>query len=197
MDKYSRYYGIGIFCLMIALSLILFVQMIMPVVQNINKASDDLESVNKTLVNKQQEQQIVKSKLQQLRNSISNMSKKIYSPSERDLGNDTLFFTLYSDLIEMIKSNSIKVKSMEYYYNPSDDAFVKYGKDIYFVCAIDMELISNYVNLGKFIQDIYQYPYYMSILKLNVKPYPKDKKILITNITLRLYTRTSPNELVQ
>ena len=99
--------------------------------------------------------------------------KKIYSPVESDLGNDTLFFTLYNDLIEMIHANSVKIKSIDYSYNPASDKFVEFGKDVYFVCDVDMELVSNYVNLGKLIQDIYQYPYYIKINEMDIKPYEK------------------------
>lgn len=194
MDKYSRYYGIGVFAIAIALSAVLGTQLIMPGVTNITKAINDVKAKKETLVQKQQAKQNVEKKKKQLQNSVINAQKKIYAPADFDLGNDSLFFTLYTDLIEMIKSNSIKVKSMEYSYNPKDDQFVTNGKDVYFVSEIDLELITNYVNFGKFIQDIYQYPYYIKILKLNVKPYPKDKKVLIANMGLRLYARTVPEE---
>ena len=57
-----------------------------------------------------------------------------------------------------------------------------------------MEIVSNYINLGKLIQDIYQYPYYIRINSLSVKPYEKDKKILLSNLSLRLYAHTAPEE---
>ena len=66
------------------------------------------------------------------------------------------------------------------------------GKDKYFVCDVKMDLISNFVNLGKLIQDIYQYPYFTKIESLSIKPYEKDKKILLTKLTLRLYAHTDP-----
>ena len=81
---------------------------------------------------------------------------------------------------------------MEYTYNPEGDSFVQFGKDVYFVCEVQMELVSNYVNLGKLIQDIYQYPYYIKVNHINIEPYQKDKKILISDVSLRLYAHTSP-----
>ena len=106
---------------------------------------------------KKKELQIVKNKIKKIQSSISSSQKKIFSPLESDLGNDSLFFTLYNDLIEMVHSNSVKIKSINYAYNPQGDEFVKFGKDVYFVCDIEMDLVSNYVNLGKLIQDVYQY----------------------------------------
>ncbi len=86
---------------------------------------------------------------------------------------------------------------MEYKYNPEGDAFVKFGQDVYFVCDINMELVSNYTNLGKLIQDIVQYPYYIKINRIQVHPYEKDKKILISDVSLRLYAHTAPVEPLQ
>ena len=94
----------------------------------------------------------------------------------------------------MLHANNVKIKSIDYTYNPSSDSFVQFGKDVYFVCDVNMQIVSNYVNLGKFIQDIYQYPYYIRINNIDVKPYQKDKKILISDISLRLYAHTSPDE---
>ena len=95
----------------------------------------------------------------------------------------------------MLHANTVKIKSINYTYNPADDEFVKFGKDIYFVCDVNMELASNYTNLGQLIQELYQYPYYIRINSLDIKPYAKDKKILITNLSLRLYAHTEPQEI--
>ena len=58
------------------------------------------------------------------------------------------------------------------------------------------EALQYSLNLGKLIQDIYQYNYYVKINDVEVTPYPKDKKILITKLGLRLYARTEPDEQV-
>ena len=108
------------------------------------------------------------------------------------MGDDTLFFTLYNDTLELIHSNSVKIKTIDYTYNPKDDPFVLSGRNDYFVSDVKMELVSNYINLGKLIQEIYQYPYFIKIVEIDIKPYEKDKKILLTHMTLRLYAHTDP-----
>lgn len=195
MEKYKRYYGIMIFCVAaFALIYISYIIIIMPKVdllKNLNAEIEQKESIYKA---KQSELTIVKNKIKKIKDSVSGAQKKIYSPIESDLGNDTLFFTLYNDIIEMVHANGVKIKSIDYTSNPESDEFVKFGKDVYFVCDVNMELVSNYVNLGKLIQDIYQYPYYIKINDLNVKPYNKDKKVLISTLNLRLYAHTAPDE---
>lgn len=194
MDKYKRYYGILTFLTIVAIVILISFKLIAPAVTSLKSVNNSISQKQTILKDKQKELQIVQNKIKKIKDSISGSQKKIYSPVESDLGNDTLFFTLYNDVIEMIHTNSVKIKSINYTYNPETDEFVKFGKDIYFVCDVNMELVSNYVNLGKLIQDIYQYPYYIKINELEIKPYEKDKKVLITNLSLRLYAHTEPDE---
>ena len=192
MENYKKYYGIIIFIIVLAILFLLASKLVLPKFEQLNTIKSNLTLKEKELGRKKKELVTVQSKLKKLKDSISGSQKKIYSPVESDLGNDTLFFTLYNDIIEMIHANSIKIKSIDYKYNPETDEFVKFGKDVYFVCDINMELVSNYTNLGKLIENIQQYPYYIKINEMNVKPYNKDKKILITNMSVRLYAHTSP-----
>lgn len=194
MDKFKRYYGIILFTLVIIVVLYIMYNIIMPKVDEIKTLTANIEKEERNLTNKKDQYKRVMEKYNKLKNSISTSPKKVYSPLESDLGNDTLFFTLYNDLVEMIHSNSVKIKAIDYTHNPESDNFVKFGKDVYFVCDIELELVSNYVNLGKLLEDIYQYPYYIKINELSVKPFEKDKKILISKLNLRLYAHTSPEE---
>ena len=189
MDKYKRYYSIGAFVLIVMISLYGAYNVITPKSQRITELNEEIEKKESILASKTREKKIVEDKLKK-----ATSQKKIYSPVESDLGDDSLFFTLYNDTLEMIKSNSVKIKSIDYIYNPKDDSFVTAGNGAYFVSDVKMELVSNYINLGKLIQDIYQYPYYIKICNVEIKPYAKDKKILLTNMTLRLYAHTDPIE---
>ena len=194
MDKYKRYYGVIAFIAIVALTLVGCYGVINSQVTISKARGSQIENLRKELEDKQAKKSNVERKIKKLQDSIAGSQKRVYSPIESDLGNDTLFFTLYNDVIEMIHGNSVKIKSIDYIYNPESDNFVMYGKDAYFVCDVNMELVSNYTNLGKLIQDLYQYPYYIKINNVTVNPYELDKKILITNMSLRLYAHTSPED---
>jgi len=197
MDKYRRYYGIIAFLVIVFCTGFFSYKILYPALQERTTLQSTVASKESELSNKRAERDVVANKIKKLKDMISGLQKKVYSPTDSDLGNDTLFFTLYNDLIEMIHSNSVKIKSLDYSYNPESDSFVKFGKDTYFVCEVNMELVSNYINLGKLIQDIYQYPYYIKINNLEVKPYEKDKKILISKMKVILYAHTSPEEEIE
>ena len=194
MDKYKRYYGIAIFCVALLALLFISFKIIAPNINALTTAKGTLKEKQSELENLERDFNVVQSKIQKIKNSIIGAQKKVYSPAESDLGNETIFFTLYNDIVEMVHANSVKIKSISYDYNPETDSFVKFGKDVYFVCDVNMELVSNYINLGKLIQDLYQYPYYLKINEVEVRPYEKDKKILLSNLRVRLYAHTTPEE---
>lgn len=194
MDKYSRYYGVGIFLLTAFLSIYISYNTILPKTNEMTSTQSQFEEKENNLKAKRMEKLTVENKLKRLQDSVTSSQKKIYAPQEYDLGNDTLFFNLYNDTIDMIKNNSVKIKSISYENNPADDAFVKSGKSDYFVFDVNMELVSNYTNLGKLVEEIYQYPYYIRINHIDIEPYAKDKTLLITKMGLRLYSRTEPQE---
>ncbi len=194
MDKIKKYYGVIIFCIVIVALLVGSYMLVMPKVQSLTSLEETVATRETEVQNLKNKMQVVQSKIKKMKDVVNSVQKKVYSPVESDLGDETLFFTLYNDVIEMLHANSIKIKSLDYKYNPESDSFVKSGKDIYFVCDVNMELVSNYVNLGKLIENLYQYPYYIRINSLEVKPYAKDKKVLLSSLSLRLYAHTEPEE---
>lgn len=195
MDKkYKKYYGVAIFAVAVILLFVFAFFIVNKLGEKTRKAEAEIKTLQSTLSKLQSDSSRIDSILLEQEQSASSGQKKIYSPIEADLGNDTLFFTMYNDVIEMLHANSVKIKNISYKYNPEGDPFVGAGADKYFVCDVSMEVVSNYVNLGKFIEDVYKYPYYIRINKVNVKPYLRDKKILITDLGLRLYAHTTPQD---
>jgi hypothetical protein len=114
-------------------------------------------------------------------------SKKIYKPEGSNLDTETSFSIIFDDIIDMAKYNGVKVYSIEYTYNPSEDVFVKNAAAKYNVCELNMSIIVDYQDLESFLKDIFKYPYLINIGKIEIIPYPKNKKILLTSLQLTLY----------
>lgn len=192
MEKYARYNGIILFVAVVAIVSYLCFSLVSPLFSKSQKLEEDVIKAEKTLVKLEKDVAIINEKIKSIQNTSQTAQKKIFAPIEGELGNDqdSLFFTLYNDVLEMLHTNSIKIKAIDYKYNPSGDPFVENGRGAYFVCDVNMDLVSNYKNLGKLIEQIYQYPYYIKISSVDVKPYKKDKTILITKMSLRLYAST-------
>lgn len=120
--------------------------------------------------------------------SLAGQPKNIYKPSEAGLDAEASFTVIFDDIIEMAKYNGIKIYSIQYNYNPAEDEVVKGAGTQYNVCQLDMQLISDYPDLESFLKELYKYPYLVNINKIELAPYQKNKKILLTNLQLKLYS---------
>ncbi len=193
MNKYKRFIPIALFIVLVALLIAAISFGCVYFYNEYTTLKQEEQNVQQTLDSKRSQKARIEKKIRDLIDARKKANKKVYAPDESQQGNDTLFFTLYSDLIEMVNSNSIKIDSIEYKYITSGDKFVEQG-DMFFVCDVNLKLVSNYINLGQLIQDIYQYNYYMKINSIDIYPYQKDKKVLLTSMSVRLYAHTQTEE---
>lgn len=119
--------------------------------------------------------------------NTSGQIKNIYKPDSPGLAAESSFTVLFDDIIDMGRYNGIKLYSIEYVYNPPEDEFVKGAADKYNVCQLNMQIISDYSDLESFLKELFKYPYLININKIEIAPYPKDKKILMTILQIKLY----------
>lgn len=120
--------------------------------------------------------------------ATAGLAKKIYKPETEGLDTESSFTVMFDDIIEMAKYNGIKIYSIEYTYNPPEDEFVKGAGDKYNVSELNLDVISDYVDLESFFKELYKYPYLVNINKFESTPYSKNKKILLTKLQLKLYS---------
>lgn len=121
------------------------------------------------------------------KNTAPKEAKNIYKPDTTSTAAESSFTILFDDLIDMAKFNGIKIYSIKYDYNPAEDDFVKNAGSQYNVCLLSMQLVSDYADLQSFLQELYKYPYLVSVDKLEITPYSKNKKIIVTALQLKLY----------
>lgn len=114
--------------------------------------------------------------------------KNIYKPGDAGLDAESSFTVVFDDIIDMAKYNGIKIYSIEYVYNPPDDEFVKGAADKYNVCQLNMAVVADYLDLEGFLKELYKYPYLINVSKLELAPYAKNKKIILSNIQIKLYS---------
>jgi len=120
--------------------------------------------------------------------SSAEQTKKIFKPATSGMDAESSFSVILDDVIEMAKYNQVKVYSVSYIYNPPDDDFVKGAASNYNVCQLNMQLVADYRDFQTFLEDIYKYPYFLNIDKVELSPYLRDKKILLINMQLKLYS---------
>ena len=71
---------------------------------------------------------------------------------------------------------------------PAYDVVQKNIGSEYNVCAVQMQLIGNYMQFRSYFQDIYNYPYLINLDKISIVPYADNKRILIADVTVILYS---------
>ena len=120
---------------------------------------------------------------------LDDMTKKVYSPAEGvSLDADSAFSVLLDDIIEISRKNHIKTHSIQSTLNPSEDVFVKGDKEHFSAYQLDMKIVSDYSDFEGFIRDLYAYNYLININNTEIYPYQKNKRILLINLTLTLYS---------
>ena len=120
---------------------------------------------------------------------LDDMTKKVYSPAEGvSLDADSAFSVLLDDIIEISRKNHIKTHSIQSTLNPSEDVFVKGDKEHFSAYQLDMKIVSDYSDFEGFIRDLYSYNYLININNIEIYPYQKNKRILLINLTLTLYS---------
>ena len=110
MEKYKKYYGVMLFAAVALACVLAAYYAITPQITEHANSDNNLQEKKTALEGKQAERGRVISKLKQLKDSIATSQKKIYSPVESDLGNDTLFFTLYEkDKTVLVTNMSLRL----------------------------------------------------------------------------------------
>ena len=115
-------------------------------------------------------------------------TKPVYKSEIATLDMMSSFGVMFEDVIQSAKYNGLKLRSIEYNMNPAYDVVQKNIGSEYNVCAVQMQLIGNYMQFRSYFQDIYNYPYLINLDKISIVPYADNKRILIADVTVILYS---------
>lgn len=186
MQKYKEAI---LYIVFIVIGFVYAIVRVKPMIVNLYTIETDLKTKTTESADLDRTLEALKATEMQKNIEISVQTKKIYQPPEAGLDAESSFTVLFDDIIEMTKYNGIKIYSIQYLYNPESDEFVKGAVGKYNVCQLDMQVISDYADLESLLKELYKYPYLININKIELTPYAKNKKILLTNLQLKLYSK--------
>ena len=129
MNKYKKYYGIIIFLVIVIATAFYAVTEIKTKYENSISFDSTIKQLKDDLEKKTSEQQIVDAKIAKIKGSILGAQKKIYAPVESGLDDDSLYFTLYNDMLDLVTKNGIKIKAIQPALDPQGDPFVEIGNN--------------------------------------------------------------------
>ena len=99
------------------------------------------------------------------------------------------FGGMFEDIVSYVKMNGLLLRSIEYNINPEEDQIYQNFTSTYNVCQVKLYMVGTYPQLQKFLNDIYTYPYYTSIDSISLNPYEYNKKFLVAEIDINLYSK--------
>ena len=97
---------------------------------------------------------------------------------------------MFENVLANITNSGIKIRSIDYNYQPVDDKVLLTNMDGYNACELSFVTVGNYTQLQNFFKNITKEKYLTNIYEIYIEPYDKDKTILIAKFKIRLYTKT-------
>lgn len=99
------------------------------------------------------------------------------------------FGGMFEDMVDYIKINGLLLRAIEYNLNPEQDLIFKNFATSYNVCEVKLHIIGTYPQIQGFFRDIFMYPYYINLADINIMPYESNKKYLIAQVSIMLYSK--------
>ena len=169
------------------------VSKLVPIVTEYVKTATEHSTSIKTLEEKKRTLEDMKKNMaeseKKAQNDKKTLLKSFYKPIEKGLDAEAVIANEFSEILELLRVNSIKMKSIKYDYNPADDNFVRNVSSEYQVARLNAEMIATYKNFEGFLKELYKHEHFLDISNIEIVPYQKDKKIPIIKFQLKLYAQ--------
>ncbi len=162
---------------------------VVPVAQNIIKADADYKSAQTSLADKKRTLESLQAKSKESKTEKVVQLKNFYKPIEQGLNSENVISEAFAHILEIMNDYSIRARSIQYEYQPQDDNFVINASDKYNVATLNAEMIGTYKNFESFLKELYKHEHFLNIASVEIVPYPKDKKILVVKLKVRLYAQ--------
>ena len=160
--------------------------------QSYTAANEEVAQKTATVQEKQAKLDEYKRKEQEEKakeNESKNSEKPFYKPVMSGLDTEAVIAGEFAEVLQLVRANQIKVRSIKYDYDPKDDAFVSGAGSQYNVARLNMEMVGNYSNYDNFLKEMYKHEHFLDIQTAEIVPYKKKKKILLINFKVKLYAK--------
>lgn len=173
-----------------ALALVIFVIVkTVPEVQKIMQLQTDYKTQSASLADSERKLQDLKDAEARKYAESQNLSKMFFKPINEGLDTEAAIADEFAEILQLIRDNKIKTRSVKYDYDPQDDNFVKNAANRYHVCRVSAEMIASYANFANFLRELYKHEHFLEISKIEIAPYEKNKRILLVSLQIKLYAQ--------
>ena len=189
--------AIGIFVATLVV-FVLLISNIVPKVQKIAEIQKNYKEQSTALIDAERKVEELKKSAEDKKQKNENQSlpKAFFKPISMGLDTESAISDEFGEILQTIRENKIKTRSVKYDYDPQDDNFVKNAPANYQVCRVTAQLVANYASFEKFLRDLYKHEHFLEISKIEIAPYQKNKKILLIDLQFKLYAQRDPSTYV-
>ncbi len=116
--------------------------------------------------------------------------KVIYEVSQLQFSPEASFGIMFENILTNITNTGVRVRSIDYNYQPSEDKVLGTNAEGYNACELSFITVGTYTQLQNFFKSLAREKYLSSLYEVHIEPYDNDKTILIAKFKIRLYTRS-------
>ena len=167
-----------------------------PEVQNIFNIQEEYKTQTTTLADAERKLKSLQESVEAKKQEDAVVLKAFFKPISGGTDTESVISDEFGEILQLMRENKIKARSLKYDYDPQDDNFVKNVGNRYHVCKVTAEMIANYANFENFLRDLYKHEHFLDILKIEILPYEKNKRILLINMQIKLYAQRDPSSVV-
>jgi len=185
---YLKKFKIAIFIVVVAIAaVVLLIKQTIPEFQKIKNLQDTYKTQTDALADTERKLTDLNETVEKERAEDKKIIKAFFKPTDTNVDTETAITEEFNEILQILRENKIKTRSLRFDPDPSDDTFVQHASERYFVSRMDAEMIATYSDFESFLRDLYKHEHFLDISKIKIVPYQKNKRILLIDIQIKLY----------
>ena len=193
MEQYMTYikkFKIAIIILVAAIAgCVLLIMHTAPEFQKVSSIQEDYKKQTDTLADIERQLADLNDTLSKEKADDDNVLKAFFKPTSFSVDNDSAISEEFNEILELLRENKIKTRTLKFDPDPKDDSFVAHLPNKYYVSRMSAEMIATYTNFENFLRDLYKHEHFLEISQIEIKPYQRNKRILLVNLQIKLYAQ--------
>lgn len=201
MEEYISYikkFKIALIIIIAALAVDIFLlKFIVPEFKKISENQSKYKEMTKKLNDSEKELKDLKETLDKEKIEDEQAIKAFFKPVNLSTDNDSAISEEFAEILQLLRENKIKTRTLKFVPDPPDDNFVKHVGNKYYVSKVTADIIATYSELENFLRDLYKHEHFLEISQIEIKPYDKNKRILLVNLQIKLYSQKDESVIIQ
>ena len=165
------------------------VSKLVPIASHTFQIRKDYKNAQTTLADKEKYLTELQEKAKEAEKAEKIPLKPFFRAIDKGMDTESIIANEFGEVINILRSNSIKARYVSYDYDPQDDSFVQNSGGKYSVARLTIEMIGTYKNYEGFLRDLFKHEHFIDIVNFEIWPYEKNKRILIIKMQLKLYAQ--------